>query len=175
MNQILLWTIVDCLLFSCCFGYENAFGIVHLFVNKELATTTTLITNQLIVPLSTKKKNENKTEQNYKQTNQINVGKTVFNSIFSNISEKLTILTFWEQTWYLLNIELWLLVTQLLLEETDHWQNTTVKTNTVMQSKIDNKKLTQTASIITKATQSVTYSFTYKFDPVTLTFDLENQ
>jgi len=44
-----------------------------------------------------------------------------------------------------------------------------------MQSKIDNKKLTQTASIITKATQSVTYSFTYKFDPVTLTFDLENQ
>jgi hypothetical protein len=84
----------------------------------------------------------------------------VFNSNFSNISEKLTILTFWEQTWYLLNIELWLLVTQLLLEETDHWQNTTVKTNTVMQSKIDNKKLTQTASIITKATQSVTYPFT---------------
>jgi hypothetical protein len=43
------------LLFSCCFGYENGFGIVHLFVNKELATITTLITNQLIVPLSTKK------------------------------------------------------------------------------------------------------------------------
>jgi hypothetical protein len=86
------------LLFSCCFGYENGFGIVHLFVNKELATITTLITNQLIVPPLHKKKPQSKTEQNYKQTNQINVGKTVFNSNFSNISEKLTILTFWEQT-----------------------------------------------------------------------------